>query len=285
MLGLADKGARRRMLGQLLDGDGPALLTSLDEHYSLGIEPLALMRALLDIVHRITVAQVAGEADAPAADERAELLEWAQRLTPPELHRLWQLLLKGYEEVRQAPDGLAAARMALLRALHAAQLPDPGALAKKLEALAAAPSPDSPVTTAPATGSEPQSLDFTALVRDVERRGHALAASIMKLQLRPVSVHQGLLRFSRPQGFGDDVGAVLRDALRDTTGQRWILEELPDGGEPTLVEREEADRTAQADRTRAHPLVAATLAAFPEAELIESADTASPGARKWRRES
>ena len=285
MLGLADKGARRRMLGQLLDGDAPALMALLDEQYALGIEPLALMRALLDIIHRITVAQVAGDADAPAADERAELLEWAQRLSPPELHRLWQLLLKGYEEVRQAPDALVAARMALLRTLHAAQLPDPGALAKKLEALAATPPPTPAATTALLDSSEPQPLDFAVLVRDVERRGHALAASIMKLQLRPVSVQQGLLKYSRPQGFGDDVGAVLREALRDTTGQRWILEELADGGEPTLVEREEADRAAQADRTRAHPLVAATLAAFPEAELIENADTASPGARQWRRES
>jgi DNA polymerase-3 subunit gamma/tau len=114
MLGLADKGARRRMLGQLLEGDAGALLGSLDEQYALGVEPLALLRALLDIVHRIALAQVGGDADAPAAEERAELLEWAQRLTPPELHRLWQLLLKGYEEVRLAPDALMAARMALL---------------------------------------------------------------------------------------------------------------------------------------------------------------------------
>ena len=284
MLGLADKGARRRMLGQLLDGDGAALLASLDEQYSLGIEPLALMRALLDIVHRITVAQVAGEADAPGAEERADLLEWAQRLSPPELHRLWQLLLKGYEEVRQAPDPLVAARMALLRVLHAEQLPDPGALAKKIEALAAA-APAAPAgTAAQLTGSDVQALDFASLVHDVERRGHALAASIMKLQLRPVSLEQGLLKYSRPQGFGDDVGAVLRDALRDTTGQRWILEELPDGGEPTLVERENAARQAQADRTLAHPLVAATLAAFPEAEVMKDADAPLPGARQWRRE-
>lgn len=284
MLGLADKGARRRMLGQLLDGDAGALLASLDEQYALGIEPLALVRALMELVHRITVAQVAGEADGPAAEERAELLEWAQRLSPPELHRLWQLLLKGYEEIRQAPDPLVAARMALLRALHAAQLPDPGALAKKLEALAAAPPAPASGTAAPLAGSDEQPVDFLALVRDVERRGHALAASIMKLQLRPVSLERGLLRYSRPAGFGDDVGAVLRDALRDTTGARWTLEELPEGGEPTLVEREEAERAAESDRVRSHPLVAAAFQAFPEAEMIENADAPPPGARQWRRE-
>ena len=282
MLGLADKGARRRLLGQLLDGDAKALLDGLDEQYALGVEPLALLRALLDLVHRITVAQVGGEADAPGAEERAELLEWAQKLSAPQLHRLWQLLLKGHEEVREAPDPLAAARMALLRALHAADLPDPGRLAKKLEELAAAP--PSPPAAGAGSGAPaaPAALDFAALVRDVERREHVLAASIMKLQVRPVSVEPGLLRYSRPRQFRDDIGAVLRDALRDTTGLRWTLEELSEGGEPTLVERDEAAQADAADRTRAHPLVAATLAAFPDAEIVEDSEAPPPGARQWR---
>jgi DNA polymerase-3 subunit gamma/tau len=282
MLGLADKGARRRLLGQLLDGDAKALLDGLDEQYALGVEPLALLRALLDLVHRITVAQVGGEADAPGAEERAELLEWAQRLSAPQLHRLWQLLLKGHEEVREAPDPLAAARMALLRALHAADLPDPGRLAKKLEELAASPSSMPAADVGSGEQAAPPALDFATLVRDVEHREHVLAASIMKLQVRPVSVEPGLLRYSRPRQFRDDIGAVLRDALRDTTGLRWTLEELPEGGEPTLVEREEAAQAEAADRTRAHPLVAATLAAFPDAEIVEDSEAPPPGARQWR---
>ena len=282
MLGLADKGARRRMLGHLLDGDAKALLDALDEQYALGVEPLALMRALLDLIHRVTVSQVAGEAEAPGAEERAELLEWAQRLSAPQLHRLWQLLLKGHEEVREAPDPLAAARMALLRALHATDLPDPGKLARKLEELALSPPLTQSTGSAPAEPAAPASLDFASLVRDVERREHVLAASIMKLQIRPVSIEPGLLRFSRPTQFRDDIGAVLRDALRDTTGLRWTLEELPEGGEPTLIEREEAERAEAAEQTRAHPLVAAAFAAFPEAELIEDSEAPPPGARQWR---
>ena len=283
MLGLADKGARRRMLSHLLEGDAAALLGALDEHYSLGVEPLALMRSLMDLVHRITVAQVGGTADAPGEQERAELLEWAQRLSAPELHRLWQLLLKGHEDVRQAPDPLVAARMALLRALHAADLPDPGKLARKLELLAAEP-PHFPPTgeASPPPVSAPHALDFAELVEDVEQRGHVLAASIMRLQVRPVSLEPGLLRFSRAEKFSEDIGPELRDALRNTTELRWTLEELPEGGEPTLVEREETLRSEAADRTRAHPLVAAAIASFPGAELIEDSEAPPPGARQWR---
>ena len=284
MLGLADKGARRRMLGHLLEGDGKALLAALDEQYALGVEPLALMRALMELVHRVTVAQISGAADAPSAEERAELLEWAQRLSAGELHRLWQLLLKGHEEVRDAPDPLVAARMALLRALHASQLPDPGKLARKLEDMTAAGPAVAGSQMQSADADAPRGLEFAALVHDVELRGHPLAASIMKLQLRPISVEPGLLIYSRAAQFAADIGPELREALRDTTGVRWTLEERPEGGEPTMVERDEAARADSAAQLRAHPLVAATLIAFPDAEMIEDRDGPPAGAREWRKE-
>ena len=41
------------------------------------------------------------------------------------MHRLWQMLLKGLQDVEVAPDPHEAAEMALLRLIHAAELPDP----------------------------------------------------------------------------------------------------------------------------------------------------------------
>ncbi len=81
MLGLADHGAQRRLFAHLLEGDGKAVLAAVDDQYALGVEPLALMRALMDLTHRIALAQVAdGEADAPTAEEREQLADWAERL-------------------------------------------------------------------------------------------------------------------------------------------------------------------------------------------------------------
>ena len=134
MLGLADKGAQRRLLGTLLEGDAKGLIKAIGDQYALGVEPLALMRSLMSLVHRITLAQISdGVPDAPSAEERDALADWANRLSAGQLHRLWQLMLKGYDEVKAAPDPLVSAQMALLRALHAADLPDPGTLARKIE--------------------------------------------------------------------------------------------------------------------------------------------------------
>ncbi|MDQ0564768.1 DNA polymerase III subunit gamma/tau [Erythrobacter citreus] len=283
MLGLADKSAQRRLFGHMLEGEGKALLEAVDEQYALGVEPLALLRAQMDVAHRITVAQVSGnEPEGVSADEREQLAEWAAQIPAGQLHRLWQLLLKGHEEVRLAPDPLVALRMALLRTLHAGQMPDPGKLARKLETLSErGPAPASP--PAPEGGGEaaPQAaLDWKETVDAIDASGMMQQASVMRLQVRVVEFTEGTLRYGRDAKYSEDIAPVLRETLHRHTGKRWTVEEVPGGdGAPSLVEVAEAERDAAAAATRAHPLVRAALDTFPEAELIEDG-----GASSQRRE-
>src|SRR5690606_33586740 len=138
MLGLADKSALRRLFASLLEGDPQAMLAEVERQYAFGVEPLALLRTLMELTHRVAVTQIGDAgADAPTQEEREAIEEWAGRLTVGQVHRLWPLLLGGREEVRTAPDPLVSAQMALLRVLHAADLPDPGALVKQIGELAA----------------------------------------------------------------------------------------------------------------------------------------------------
>ncbi len=275
MLGLADKGAQRKLLGTLLKADAKSLLAGIDEQYALGVEPLALMRALMDLVHKITVAQVSGgDPDAPSEEERAALAEFAQRLSPAQLHRLWQLLLKGHEEVRQAPDPLVSAQMALLRALHASEMPDPGKLAKRLEELAAkggASSGESTVPSqdAPATASQ---LDWAELVEQVDDAGHLRVAQMMRDRLRVIELTSERLVYEPADNFSDDPAPDIRDALLKLTGKRWQVEKGSGDARPSLREQAEAEAQAAADRIRSDPLVNATFEAFPDAELIEPHD-------------
>ncbi|MCT2559769.1 DNA polymerase III subunit gamma/tau [Tsuneonella sp. YG55] len=283
MLGLADRGAQRRLFASLLEGDAQALLAALGEQYGLGVEPLALMRTLMDLTNRITVTQVGGSgADAPTAEERAVIEDWAARLAPGQLHRLWQLLLKGYDEVKGAPDPLVAAQMALLRTLHAADLPDPGTLAKRLEEAAArAPASSSAASGATEAPAPAARIEWAELVERIEREGGSLhLASRLRMQVRPVDLANGKLVFAQAPGFSEDLAPELRQALLDLTGTRWQVEQAADGGEPTLVEREQAAKAEAEAKVRAHPLVEATFAAFPDAEIVVDDDA---GAVPWRR--
>jgi DNA polymerase-3 subunit gamma/tau len=270
MLGLADKSIQRRLLSAVLAGESASLLALVAEQYALGVEPIALLRAQMDLVHRITVAQL-GESGAmgATAEERAAIEGWAQQLTPAQLHRLWQLLLKGHEEVRGAPDPLAAAQMALLRVLHAADLPDPGQLAKKLDEIAARPAPSATVETTAASPEPVATLDWARLVERVESAGHLRVAQVMRDWVRPVELAVGSLTYQLAPGLAEDPAAELRDALLKTTGERWQVERGVGEAQPSLRERAEAEAVAAEAALRADPLVKAAFAAFPDAELVE----------------
>ncbi len=290
MLGLADKSAQRAILGFVLEGDAAALLRAIDEQYALGVEPLALMRALLDLVHKITVSQVSGaEPDAPSEEERAALGEFASRLGAAELHRLWQLLLKGHEEVRQAPDPLVSLQMALLRVLHAAELPDPGKLAKKIAEMASqTPGPATPSMTgsdtpsAEANSAPSGALDWSALVEEVDRAGKMHVAELMRSRVRVIELGPDRLIYQQADEFPDDPGPEIRDALFQIRRRRWHVEKGNGDAQPSIREQEQAKANAVRESILSDPLVKATFEAFPDAELIEEGgNIARASGSKW----
>ena len=284
MLGLADKSVQRKLFAALLEGDGAALLDLVAHQFALGVEALALIRSAMEQAHRVTVAQL-GKIEVASAEEREAIEGWAGKLTAAQLHRLWQLLLKGHDEVRSAPDPLVAAQMALLRVMHAADMPDPGKLARKLEDLASRPVMIAPGEAGAATSAAPVARagpDWTALVDAVERSSIS-AANVMRMQVRVVELAHGTLRYAQPPGFNQDITGELRAALLQATGEKWIVECVAEQGVPTLVEQADALKADADAALRRSPLVEATFAAFPGAEFVEDEDNSgrSGGQRNW----
>jgi DNA polymerase-3 subunit gamma/tau len=282
MLGLADKGAVRALLGQVLGGDVPAMLDAVARQYDMGVDPAQLLRELLGLVHGITRQRMAPRRDPVlSAEEQAALDDWASRLDFPRLSMLWQLLLKGLAEVETAPVPLQAAEMALLRLCHAADLPDPAKLVKQVQeqggngaspsaAAASAPAPAptaslaAPAVAPPPPGTMPD--DFPSLVALFRHQREARLAHYLH-----DDVH--LVRFAPPQlvlaasGLPKDVPLAINRCLDEWTGQRWQIQWQASGGEPTLREVE-LDRLGNLEaEMRADPTVAALLEAFPDAEL------------------
>jgi DNA polymerase-3 subunit gamma/tau len=280
MLGLADRGAVRMLMGHVLEGRVPAMLDALARHYDLGVDPAQLVRELLALVHAITRQRMAPRPDpALSAEEQAALDNWAQALTFPRLSMLWQLLLKGLAEVEMAPVPLQAAEMLLLRLCHAADLPDPAALVKQMEAGGGAPAPVHPIAPSPAppapvaTSHAPEPVcapaDFAALVGMVRDARQALLAHSLAHDVRLVEWAPPRLVLSAPALSADMRGQIGR-AIAGLGGIDWQLawsDDTMEAAGPTLREIEQADRAALEARVRSHPTVAAALAAFPDAAL------------------
>ncbi len=155
MLGLADRGRTLDIFAAVARGDGPAAIHELAAQYEAGADPAVVMRDVLDHCHAVTRATVLQEAarftDAEEYVARIREVAGATSLGP--LARLWQMLLKAHEEVRAAPDPLAAAEMALLRIAYAAGLPPPEEAARLLAGAGAAPGPSQTAATPQPAGA------------------------------------------------------------------------------------------------------------------------------------
>ena len=137
MLGLADRTRVLDLFAMAAHGDAKSALTEVRAQYNDGADPVIIVRDLLDICHETSRAKILGEAagfDA-APDMVARLHELAGGLSTGQITRLWQLLLKSHDDVRSAPDPLAACEMALLRLAVAGELPPPELAAQILEGL------------------------------------------------------------------------------------------------------------------------------------------------------
>ena len=291
MLGLSDRGAVRRLLEQIVTGDAPAMLAALGEQDALGVEPVATVNALLELVHAVTTAKATRGAglDRHPEDERKAIEGWAESLSFPVLHRLWQLLLKGHAEIVAAARPQAACEMALLRLIHAATMPDPSEIARLIREGAgggtaagtapAVPAPGTGPGGTPAPSSPPPSAaapdtrgdradapaDFPALVERVRAPSPSMAFALEN--------DAGLVQYAPPRLVLKPLRPLDTDKLRrivnEATGQHWTIE-LSDGpSAPSLHDQQEAARMAKRAALEASPVVAAALEAFPGARLID----------------
>lgn len=285
MLGLSDRGAIRRLFGVLLAGDAQAALAALREQHDLGVEPTAILKALLETCHGTTLAKVGTPADpAQSAEERADYESWAAGLSFQMLHRVWQLLLKGHEEVTRAANPGEAADMALLRIIHASQLPDPGELARRLETGApmaipaattaqSAPAPASPAAQAtPAPGSNAPDnapASFPALIDLLAQNGRAHMAQQLHDYAGLIRYAPGELAVRPVKPLPSDFARDLAAALKSLTQMVWDVAITDGDAQPSLLQQEEAQAAAARQAILDTPLVKATFEAFPEAELVD----------------
>ena len=276
MLGLADRGRIRRLLQLVLAGDAPQVLAELDEAHALGIEPSGLLRGLMESLHAATRIKAGAPPDRLASPEQREAAEeMAQGLSWSHLHRLWQMLLKGLTDVQIAPDPQEAATMALLRLVHAAELPDPAALIGRLTQEGGASATAAPARASAASSAPAARLphDFRALVKAIGDSGKHLLAQQLHDQVGVVSFAPPELVLKPMRPLGPDWSRDLAAALKSATGSIWQVSLSDAKSEPSLLDQEKmAEERAKTD-VLADPNVRAVLDAFPDASLETYAAT------------
>jgi DNA polymerase-3 subunit gamma/tau len=300
MLGLSDRTRVFDLFRAIMSGEIAQALAEIRAQYDAGADPQAILRDLLDLTHFLTRIKIVAEAadDVTLAEnERHAARDLAARLTMPVLARAWQLLLKGFGEVRDAPSPIAAAEMLVVRLAYAADLPNPADLVRQLKdqgpvtngqarAPAAPPQGSAPRMSATGTGGSqamaspaPAAATAKAMPANIEALAE-LAGTMRDGQLKyQIENHMHVVRFERgriefrpteraPQSLAADLTAKISN----WTGERWIVSISNATGQATLAEQKRAAEQAMRLEIRNHPLVAEALTHFPDAELMDVRD-------------
>ena len=286
MLGIADRGHVLDLLESVLRGDASDALDRMDRLHQDGADSLIVLQDMLDLSHfltRLKLAPEAGVGDPIAEGDRLRALPLAEKLTLPGLARVWQMLLKGLEEVQAAPSPIQAAEMVLVRLAYVADLPAPAELVRSLAALPARavgaaaekPAANPASSAAPAPPSEPLA---TAEPASIAIGAPAVAARLEPAELTDPLPTNSIEYDPMPQSFAEVValfdkrreaviGSHLREHVHLIAFEPGRIEFRPADGAPSNL----ANRISQllGEWTGERWLVARSQAAPGEPTLRE----------------
>jgi DNA polymerase-3 subunit gamma/tau len=293
MLGLADRGRVLDLFEAIAKGDAKTAITEVRGQYDSGADPTLVLRDLLDIGHEAARAQALG-AEARiigGADWVARVRAVATSLSPAQLSRLWQMLLKAFEEAGKAPDPIAAAEMAMVRLCAAQSLPPPEDAARLLR--------DGPSAwtagVSPAAGASESAKGATVNVAPKQSAGETPAVQVPEtpfatfdevmerikfendVELEVALDRLKVVRFA-PQGelvfvaspeHPRDMVRRLKSFLEEHTPFEWTIRSTAEATAPveSLADKRRREHERQLDELKKHPFVAEAMKHFPDAEI------------------
>ena len=288
MLGLADRARVLDLLEHALLARTADAIRELEALYDAGGDPVVISRDLLEYIHALSRVKAVGSgADlGESAETLDRLIALAEPLSLGQLTRFWKIMLTGLDDVRAAPDALAAAEMTLLRLIAGAGLPAPEDAARLLASTPPAPAstpapapmeaPGKPERhveavappAAPAEAIFPGLASFEDLIRMLQQKRDISLQSDVERYVRPVSFKPPSMTFQPAEEAPTDLAQKLARRLLEWTGERWaILADAEAQGGETWFERRQREKEERRQQALKDPALVEAMELFPGATL------------------
>ena len=294
MLGLPSRVSSIEILENIFDSNIENALKIYDNVINLGTNGEILIGDMLDIIHLSTRINIIGEKNLDTFmnsipdGEKAGILK-ISKISLPGLTRAWQILLKGIEEIRAAPNPDEAGSMILIRLAYSCNLPDPASLVKKIQASleenkttfndSLEKKDDGKKNTSEIINDlqEINSIDnkstltevntFEDLVEIFKIKGELLLHAQLLSCVHLISFEKGKLEISISGNTNNNIAKDISKFLKNWTGEDWVISIVDDQGTETLDHKNERKAQEEIENTKNTPEMQKVLKAFPNAEL------------------
>ena len=294
MLGLPSRVSSIEILENIFDSNIENALKTYDNVINHGTNGEILIGDMLDIIHLSTRINIIGEKNLDTFmnsipdGEKAGILK-ISKISLPGLTRAWQILLKGIEEIRAAPNPDEAGSMILIRLAYSCNLPDPASLVKKIQAsleenkttfnVSLEEKDDGKKNTSEIINDlqEINSIDnkttlaevntFEDLVEIFKIKGELLLHAQLLSCVHLISFEKGKLEISISGNTNNNIAKDISKFLKNWTGEDWVISIVDDQGTETLDHKNERKAQEEIENTKNTPEMQKVLKAFPNAEL------------------
>ena len=294
MLGLPSRVSSIEILENIFDSNIENALKIYDNVINHGTNGEILIGDMLDIIHLSTRINIIGEKNLDTFmnsipdGEKAGILK-ISKISLPGLTRAWQILLKGIEEIRAAPNPDEAGSMILIRLAYSCNLPDPASLVKKIQASleenkttfndSLEEKDDGKKNTSEIIHDlqEINSIDnkttlaevntFEDLVEIFKIKGELLLHAQLLSCVHLISFEKGKLEISISGNTNNNIAKDISKFLKNWTGEDWVISIVDDQGTETLDHKNERKAQEEIENTKNTPEMQKVLKAFPNAEL------------------
>ena len=294
MLGLPSRVSSIEILENIFDSNIENALKIYDNVINHGTNGEILIGDMLDIIHLSTRINIIGEKNLDTFmnsipdGEKAGILK-ISKISLSGLTRAWQILLKGIEEIRAAPNPDEAGSMILIRLAYSCNLPDPASLVKKIQASleenkttfndSLEEKDDGKKNTSEIINDlqEINYIDnkttlaevntFEDLVEIFKIKGELLLHAQLLSCVHLISFEKGKLEISISGNTNNNIAKDISKFLKNWTGEDWVISIVDDQGTETLDHKNERKAQEEIENTKNTPEMQKVLKAFPNAEL------------------
>ena len=291
MIGLADRTQTFDLFENLLSGKTENVISSLAEQYKNGANPVTVLQDLINTTHMIAKAKIVPssiENDDLSENEKDLCKKLAPNVSIAVLSKIWQMMLKGLNELYSAPVQIDALEMILIRIAYSAALPTPFEILNdvkknsnlsplslsenKAPAVDVAPKITPSVLQTPLENSQEKAPGVAInsvdeLITSLEAEKKMLFIYTLKNDVSISEFHNGYIKMAISDKVSGDFLLNLQKFLQEKSGITWEIETVRGSLGETIAQKEKAKDEQNKKNVSDLPLVKAILAEFSGAKI------------------
>ena len=280
MIGITDRTAVFDIFESLVNGKTDQLMNLLNRQHEDGVNPVILLQDLISITHLVAKIKIVPEFinDVSLSENEKEFASKIAPLVPMAvLSKIWQMLIKGLNEINIAPLQQDALDMILIRIAYSSNLPTPAEILDGLKKNSDLSPNASNVSHNPPElmdKKEPPSDDNGLVFNTPEELVGYLAAQkqlmlaySLKHDVSFSEFSHGNMKVAADSKINRDFWVALQSFLEKNTHQKWIIDVTDSPLGQTIADKEELKTMAYQKDALELPLVKAIMAEFAGAKI------------------